>query len=382
MSSTFLTLLPFVQGLLTIDDAGLQLPSGLATTSLLGLVDLINPIWADGVTNSLANLGDLSGQVVISAGVFEADLALGDNALFQGSLDAPATLTQLAALAAGTSGTATLANGLLNGSLTNGDDTFLIEDLDVATLASDFVLTTLTAIDATAEFSNGAFSFATDSLFGPLSGLIDVAGGDLNIDLTTPFGPFSLDVPFGDSARIPIDLGASVLGPLSGNIDFSTGLISASLPTFGITATVPITDFSGTLALDNGVLSIDSAFPVATGIPFLGTILVPLYAEFEIGPLASQAVADLVQDLTADVVLADGTLDMVGSGPLGAFDTSFDLVAFTNQGAEFFAGVDGVLGIGAGQLTADLTTPLGPVAGTFDLGSVAGFLDAPLETLV
>lgn len=382
MSSTFLTLLPFVQGLLNIDDAGLQLPSGLATTSLLGLVDLINPIWADGVTNSLANLGDLSGQVVISAGVFEADLALGENPLFQGSFDAPATLTQLAALAAGTTGTATLANGFLNGSLTNGDDTLLIEDLDVAALASSFVLDTLTAIDATAEFANGAFSFATDSVFGPLSGLIDVAGGDLNIDLTTPFGPFSLDVPFGDSARIPFDLGSSILGPLSGTVDFNTGLISVAVPLLGVTATSNISSFSGTLSLSDGVARIDSGFPVATGIPFLGTILIPLSAEIDLGPLASQAVAEFVQDLTADVTLADGIIDVVGTGPLGAFDTSFDLVAFTNQGAEFLAGVDGVLGLGDGLLTADLTTPLGPVAGTFDLNSVAGFLDAPLATLV
>lgn len=381
MASTLLTTLSVAPGLFDLDNAGLQWPPSLATVSPLDGLNLLNPSWADGITRSVMALGDISGQVVVTAGLFEADLILGDGSLLQGQIDGPATLTQLAALATATTGTATLSGGFLNGSLTTGDDTLRIEDLDLAALSGDVVLNTLSAINTTVDFTNGAFSFAADSALGPLSGTLDIAGGDLNLDLATPLGAFSLDLPFGPSARIPFVVSAPVGGSINGVADFSTGLISVSLGFLGNVA-IPIADLSGTLSLADGVASLTSGVQIDTGIPFVGTITVPLSADLEIGPLASEYVAEFVQDLTASLTLSDGIIDLVGNGPLGEFSTSFDVAAFTHQGAAFLAGTDGVLGIGDGLLSADLTTPLGNLEGTFDLRTVAELLDRPLAALV
>ena len=67
---------------------------------------------------------------------------------------------------------------------------------------------------------------------------------------------------------------------------------------------------------------------------------------------------------------------------MGTFDTSFDVVAFTQQGIDFFGQVNGSVAIADSLLTVNLTTPLGDVNNTYDLATIAGLLDVPLADIV
>jgi hypothetical protein len=199
-------------------------------------------------------------------------------------------------------------------------------------------------------------------LLGPVVGTVDVAGGDLNLDLNTPLGLFATVIDFGDEAQVPFDTGA-----VSGVVNFNTGNVEVNLGP--IAARVPISAFSGDLALDDGRATL------TTTLPGLGQ---PLSVDLEVGPLASQAVVDWVRDLTVAGTITDGLLAATLESPFGFEEIRFDTVAFTNQGAEFFAGVDGRIDIGGGVLTANLTTPLGDLEGTINLGNVAAFWNLPL----
>jgi hypothetical protein len=136
-----------------------------------------------------------------------------------------------------------------------------------------------------------------------------------------------------------------------------------------IAATVPISAFSGTLALDDGTTTL------TTALPGLGQ---PVSFDLEVGPLASQVVVDWVRDLTVAGTITDGLIVATLENPSGLQEIRFDTVAFTNQGADFFAGVDGRIEISGGLLTADLTTPVGDLDGTINLGNVTFSWDLPL----
>lgn len=76
--------------------------------------------------------------------------------------------------------------------------------------------------------------------------------------------------------------------------------------------------------------------------------------------------------------MTDGLLVASLESPFGSQSIRFDTVAFANQGAEFFAGVNGRIEIAGGLLTADLTTPVGNLEGTINLGNVPFLWDLPL----
>jgi hypothetical protein len=143
-------------------------------------------------------------------------------------------------------------------------------------------------------------------------------------------------------------------------VDFNSGNIIVDGGILG-DLVVPIAALSGSLSLAEGNATLTTDVPLGAGLT------VPVTADFEIGPLASEYVAELIQSLEGEGTLADGILTASLDSPLGLFDTTFDVVAFTNQGAEFFAGVDGVIDVAGGIATVALTTPLGDLNDTLDL---------------
>jgi hypothetical protein len=384
MASTALSTFSTADNILNFDDSSFIFepdPTFLSTTSALGLLGAFSPSLADLVADFADSIDEISGQILVTGGVFDTNLTLADGSTLLGTFDAPATLTELAALAATTNGTVTLAGGILNTTLTSGEESLTLEGVDLATLVSTYLLDTLKAIDTTVPFANGAFSFEVGSLLGPISGTIDLGGGDFNLDLTTPFGLFSADIDFGDDALVPFTTPVPIIGKLDGVVDFNAGNIVAGLGPFGAVA-VPISSLSGTLSLTDGIAKVKADVPLVSGLPFVGNTTVPVMAEIEIGPMASEYVAKFIQDLTVAGTITDGVLNATLDSPFGLFETTFDLVAFTNQGANFFAGIDGVIDIGSVLLTADLTTPLGEVNNTFNLVDIAGLLDVPLAGII
>ncbi len=383
MASTALPALVLEQGILNFDDSSLNFASNtgfLDTNSILSLVETVSPSFAALITRTTANLNESSGQVLIAGGVLEASVVFADGTTWEDRVDLPTTLRDWANLAALSNGSFTLADGILGATITTGDQTATLASFDLASFLGTLVFDTLTAIDATATFTNGAFGFVEDSIFGPISGTLDVGGGDLNIDLITPFGDFSADIDFGEGAVLPFTVPVPILGSLNGVVDFNTGYILAPLGFLGDLA-VPIASLNGNLSLVDGVASLQTSVPIATGLPFVGNISIPVDIEIEVGPLASQYIVDFVTDLVATGTLTNGVLTAAVDSPLGLFETTFDVVAFTNQGADFFAGVDGLIELDNGLLTANLTTPIGDVNGSLNLSEIANSIEAPMGLL-
>lgn len=318
---------------------------------------LTNPDWG-----FLDNLDQISGVLEIQGGIVTGDLTLAEGTTLAVDLNIPAELQRLANLAATTNGTLTLNDGLLNASLTAGAETITLADFDLAALLGQGVLAATNSLEVTLPFTNGVFSLDFQTLLGPVVGTVDVAGGDLNLDLNTPLGLFATVIDFGDEAQVPFDTGA-----VSGVVNFNTGNVEVNLGP--IAARVPISAFSGDLALDDGRATL------TTTLPGLGQ---PLSVDLEVGPLASQAVVDWVRDLTVAGTITDGLLAATLESPFGFEEIRFDTVAFTNQGADFFAGVDGRIEISGGLLTADLTTPVGDLDGAINLGNATFSWDLPL----
>lgn len=384
MASTALPALVLAQDILNSDDYDLNFEVNsdfLAANSILSLIETVSPSVATLITDTAANLSESSGQVLITGGVLEASVVLADGTALEGLVDLPATLRDGANLVALSNGSFTLADGILSATITTGDQTATLAGFDLANVLGTLVFDILTAIDVTATFTHGAFSFVEDSVFGPISGTLDVGGGDLNIDLVTPFGAFSTDIDFGEGAVLPFTVPVPILGSLNGVVDFNAGYIVAPLGPLGNLA-VPISSLNGTLSLIDGVASLQTSVPIATGLPFVGNLSVPVAVDIEVGPLASQYVADVVTDLVATGTLTDGLLTAAVDSPLGLFETTFDVVAFTTQGADFFAGVDGLIELGNGLLTVNLTTPIGDVNGSLTLSEIANVIEAPVGTLV
>ncbi|HSM82679.1 MAG TPA: hypothetical protein VLS96_13390 [Nodosilinea sp.] len=378
MSSTDLTLLSTDQAVLNLEEASVEVvpdEAFLSSNSLLSILAAFDPEFADLVAGFAADLPDASGQVTVTGGLFDASLQLADGTALVGSFDAPATLRSFAALAAESNGTVTLNGGILEAAIATDTESATLAGFDLAAVTSTLVLDAINAIDATVPFTNGAFSLDVATALGPITGLVDVAGGDLNLDLATPFGQIVADIDFGEEALFPFSAPVPLLGTIDGVVDFNSGNLTAPLGVFG-DLVVPISDFSGSLTLTDGVASLDTAVPLTAGISL------PVATDIELGPLASEYVAGFIQDLNGAGTLTNGVLDATLESPLGLFEITFDVAAFTNQGADFFAGIDGTIGLGGGLATADLTTPLGNINDSFDLTTLSPALEAPLAELV
>lgn len=374
MSST--TLLPsFGSDLFDFDTAITDLSftpdlSVLGSFSVLGVLGALSPSLADVVAEFAADITNLAGDITVTNGVFTSSLVLPDGSPLNETVDVPATLGDLAALAATTNGTATLVDGILDVDLSTGDESFSLEGFDLAAAASSLILEAIQSVDATVLLENGAFDIDVNTAFGSFVGTVDFAGGDLNVDLLTPFGEIVGDIDFDETAVFPLFI-PTTIGGFSVELDLNEGNVSASFGSFG-SFEIPLTDISSLVTLTDGIATF------STDVPLLGSV----EAELEIGTLTSEYIAELIQNSLGTATITNGVIDATLENPLGTFDTSFDAVAFTQQGIDFFSQVNGSIAIADGDLTANLTTPLGDVNNTYDLTAIAGLLDVPLADIV
>lgn len=348
--------------------------SFFGTNSVLSLLAAFDPNFANLVAGFADALPDANGQVLVDDGLFAVNLLLADGTALTGSFDAPATLRNYADLAAVSDGTVTLSGGILEAAIAADGETAALSEFNLSAAASALVLDAVNAIDATVPLSNGAFAVDLTTALGSISGTIDIAGGDLNLDLATPFGQLVADMDFQDDAIFPFTAPVPVLGDITGAVDFNSGNIVASLGPFGDLA-VPISALNGTLTLADGLADLVATLPSGSGFSL------PVASDIEIGPLASEYIAGFVQDLEGTGTLTNGILDAAVASPVGLFETVFDVVAFTSQGANFFAGIDGAVDVSNGIATTSLTTPLGDINDSFDLTTLAPTLETPIAEL-
>ena len=345
--------------------------SFFSSNSVLTLLAAFDPSFADLVAAFASALPDATGQISVEDGRFDANLRLADGTTLTGTFDAPTTLRGFADLAAVSNGTVTLNGGMLEAAIATDGQTAVLPGFDLTAAVSTLVLDTINAIDDTVPFANGAFTLDLATALGPIGGTVDVAGGDLNLDLATPFGQLVADIDFEDDAVFPFSASLPLVGDINGVVDFNSGNIVAPLGVFG-DLSIPLSAVTGSLTLADGLASLDASVPIGSGLSL------PIATDLAIGPLASEYVAEFVQDLDGTGTLTDGVLDAAIESSLGLFETTFDVVAFTNQGADFFAGIDGVIDVSGGIATASLTTPLGAIDDSFDLATVAPALEAPV----
>ena len=344
--------------------------SALSSLSVLGILGALSPSLADVVAELAADIPNLAGDITVTNGVFTSNLVLPDGSPLVGTVDVPTTISDLAALAADTNGTATLVDGILDVDLSTGEESLSIEGFDLATAASSLVLDAIQSVDTTVLLENGAFDINVDTALGSFVGTVDFAGGDLNVDLLTPFGELVGDIDFDETAVFPLFI-PTTGGGFSVELDLNEGNVSASFGSFG-SIEIPLTDISSLVTLTDGIATFN------TDVPLLGSI----ETELEIGTLTSEYIAELIQDSLGTATITNGVIDATLENSLGTFDTSFDVVAFTEQGVDFFSQVNGSIAIADGDLTANLTTPLGAVNSTYDLTTIAGLLDVPLADIV
>lgn len=359
--STALTLPSESQGFLNFTDTEFGfLPNQqfLYATSALSLLQAFIP----GLADFSENIADVTGTITIEKGVFQASLDLSGDSTLVGVFDLPALLESYAALAAITNGQATLSGGLLNAEIITGEETVTLENFDLAAFLGTQVFNLVQGIDETFLFENGAFILDFDSPVGPIDGIVDFAGGDLNIALLTPFGEVYLDADFGEGAVIPFVV-PTLFGEVNALIDLNAGNVVASLGFFNFTQ--PLSEFDGSLTLADGIATL------ATEVPFLGAVK----TELQVGKLASEYIAEVIRGFDATVTITDGGLNAVIDGASDLLITNFNLAAFAQQGAEFFREVDGLVSIEASKLTANVQTPLGPLNGTYDLVNVVPIFD-------
>ncbi|MBD1916516.1 MULTISPECIES: hypothetical protein [Cyanophyceae] len=346
--------------------------SFFSSNSVLTLLAAFDSSFAELVADFASALPDATGQISVEDGLFDANLRLADGTTLTGTFDAPTTLRGFADLAAVSNGTVTLNGGMMEAAIATDGQTAVLPRFDLTAAVSTLVLDTINAIDDTVPFANGAFTLDLATALGPIGGTVDLAGGDLNLDLATPFGQLVADIDFQDDAVFPFSASLPLVGDINGVVDFNSGNIVAPLGVFG-DLSIPLSAVTGSLTLADGLASLDASLPIGSGLS-----LPVATADLAIGPLASEYVAEFVQDLDGTGTLTDGVLDAAIESSLGLFETTFDVVAFTNQGADFFAGIDGVIDVSGGIATASLTTPLGAIDDSFDLATVAPALEAPV----
>jgi hypothetical protein len=371
--STALTLQPLGQDILDLENADYSFELNdafLAVATPLAILGTFSPSLADFVTDFALNTNDLAGAISIVNGVFETELFFPDGSGLVGLFNVPSTLETYAALAATTDGIATLQGGILDARITAGDESVVVKGFNLAEAVEMGILSIVNSIEAEVPLVDGAFVLETDTVLGPFSGVIDIADGDLNVNLSTPFGQFSFDSDFGEDAVFPFVV-PSPLGGLNAAVDLNAGNVVVSLGFLGDLA-VPIDEIDGLVSLDDGIATFTAE------VPGFG----PVATELALGPLASEMVVEELYDLEGTVTIEDGILNAIFESDLGSLTTNFNVPAFTERGAEFFRGIDGLITLGDGIVTADIFTPLGDIDSSYNLTEIVGLLDVPLGEII
>lgn len=337
----------------------------IGSLSFLDYVGTISPDFRLALEETAADLVDLVGTVTATNGVFTTDLTWTGGAL-QTEFDAVAALTSYAEIAAITAGTAVLSDGFLTANVTAGDGSLVVETFDLASWLGTQVSSLVNSLDTTFAFNDGSFNVDLPTPFGPITGTVGFGNGALTVDALTPFGTISAAAPFGEDAIVPIPVNVGV-NTLDLVLDLQQGNISAP-SLFGLS--IPLSALDGVVTLQDGnaLLTVETPLGnVSTGVEF--------------GPIASEAIVDLVQDLEGTATIANGQLAADLISDFGTFSTTLDLVALAQQGASFFESVNGTAAFGGGQATVDVTSAAGPVQQVIDLAETTALLGVPVGNL-
>ncbi|PSN20039.1 hypothetical protein C7271_04210 [filamentous cyanobacterium CCP5] len=348
----------------------------LETTTPLDLLSSISSLAETVLLAAVDELETATGILTVTTGGVDGTLTTGDGDLFSGGLDVPSLLSEVGATLANSTGSFSLAGGILNGAVTLDGVLYGLDNFDLARFAGNGFEFLLNAAEASIPLQNGAFLISAETGLGPLLGEIDIAGGDLDIAFDTPAGDFDVSLDF-----TPDDVFTFALPTALGNIDAIVNLDAGTVEIpvlLGSTLDIPLSDLSGSLALDGGMatLNIDTQFG-------------PISTNFDVNDLVNSLVVDPLTGLTVEATLDQGQLNLVSTRGTETFEMSADLVALNQQLVDAALQTNGSLSVEDGLFSGSLS--VGPslfaVDGTFAdieqfLSTSLGELLAPAATAV
>ncbi|MEO1592290.1 MAG: hypothetical protein AAFU71_13495 [Cyanobacteria bacterium J06632_22] len=355
---------------------GLTPPADASETTLdtatpVSLVEIFSPGFSQAFDRTISRLETASGLLLLDSGVLSGSVitAEGTESIV---LDGMTFLESLRDEAETLTATATLSDDVFSGVLTLDDGRTFDTAVDAGSLLESAIFTLLNQADVVVPFTNGQFAVDIPTTLGAVTGSVDFAGGDLNVDLNTPLGDLGVDYEFSPNAIIRFDLD-SPLGQLPGRLDLAAGLVVVPLGFFGA-ITLDLEMLSGEVTLADGMASLSVAVPDFgfAGIPSTIT------TDIDLGPLASEIVEGFEAETAGSLTITSGQVIADIVSPLGRFDTAFSLVDLTTDAIDFLTATTGMLTLDNGRVTAALETPLGPVDTLTTVAEIDDFLTTPL----
>lgn len=367
LSATTTTATPLTaspSGLFPLDAAALP---GLNNTLVVNPLAALALVGASSqpLTDLIPTLDEVDGTFTIANGFVTANLATPFGPL-TGTYDVVSLATEFNTTFQGATGTLNLADGVATGNLAIADETYT-GSFEFAQLVGGFVSSFLSDLDGSVAFENGKIAVDVPTPFGAIAGTVDFSSGKLVSDLETPFGPLDFAIDFPESAQYNFTAGGL---PLTVNLD--TGLITAdlvsSLP--GPELSLPLSALSGDLSFANGAATLNLATT-------FGSFSVP----FEFAATVGDTLTDFLTAATGTLTVDAGNLGANLVTPLGDFAGVFPAGQLVTDLIATLPDYNGTLTLGDGTITAALTTPYGPVNETYDYGQYLDGLASLIDGL-
>lgn len=312
------------------------------TTSILDIVSAFSPDAADFLVDGLDFLDSIDGEVAIADGIFDLIIpsASGDDLGIE--FDVLSFLSTLNNLIENTSGSLTLIDGIVDASLEINEDIYPLEGFDLASFAADGVDFLISAVDLTVPIEAGAFPIDFETGFGPVSGTVDIAGGDLDVVLDTPVGTLDFVLDFGPEAQYEFAL-PTFLNDIDININLNSGNIE--VPLFLDTVIeLPLSSLSGEITLSGGIAEIE-----------IDGLLEPVSVTVDVAELVNELVTDTLTGVSVDATLTEGEFDLIASSGTETFATAFDVVEVNAQAFGLLSQIEGSIALEEGIVTGSAT---------------------------
>ncbi|MEM6836610.1 MAG: hypothetical protein AAF609_07115 [Cyanobacteria bacterium P01_C01_bin.120] len=346
----------------------------LDSTAILDLVDAFSPDAAAFVLDGIDTLNTATGDFDITSGVLSGTLVPLEGDAITIEIDAPTLLTEAGELLADAVGDLSLVGGIVNANLTIGDTLYEVTDFDLATFAADGFDFLVSEVETAFPIDDGALLVDIETPLGLLAGVIDLAGGDLDIDLATPAGDLDFSVPFSPEAQIEFDVPTPV-GDAAAVVNFFTGNIEVPLA-FGMGFDIPLDSLSGELALSDGTATLALDTP-------LSDVLGQVETSFEVDELVGDAVFDFLTGVSIDASLLGSQLDLLATSTADeTFETSVDLAALNEAAIATLTETNGALSLDSGLLSGTVSVGADTIEVAESVDDLFSLLTGPLSDLL
>lgn len=272
------------------------------------------------------------------------------------TLSIPQLTTEVSTALQQLQGTLTFDQGNLTSNLTTPTGTST-GTVPFAQEVSGFVDDIVRSFSGTVPFSGGKLNVDIPTPFGAVKGTIEFGNGALVSNLDTPLGSYFSSIDFSAQDQFPFTFSG-----LPGVVNFNDGLVVLDLvpQTQGEEIAVPINALSGNIAFSNGQATLSIPTPLGS-----------FATNFDLSALVAETVTDALSG-SGSVTFTNGIAAIDASGGLGTVRTTLNLPQLAQEFGTLLANTQGTVRFDQGILTSNLVTPEGNIAGTIDLTALIG----------